>query len=124
MHCQLDAVCLHVCLRRLVRARAGKLAWGVKGSNACPAGSSVITDVAQCQAAAATAGKTWRDGRYKSTSPRGCYDYYLQVFGEAFSDNGVYLNTHPTGAAEASSTPLCAVPATGVCACACACVME
>ena len=55
------AVCSFVCCRRLVRARAGKLAWGAYNSNACPAGSYVIIDVAQCKDAATITGRDWWD---------------------------------------------------------------
>ena len=71
------------------------------GSNACPAGSYVITDAAQCQAAAATAGKGWVGSVSYSAEPRGCYLYTLS--------GNVALNTHPTGAAHPVDQPLCAV---------------
>ncbi len=80
---------------------AGKLAWGALNTNACPAGSSVISDEAQCQAAAATAGKGWYGSASVSTDPRGCAWYTAGY--------GVALNTHPTGAANPDTQPLCAV---------------
>ena len=89
----------------VMRVRAGKLAWGAANTNACPAGSSVITDAAQCQAAAATAGKTWYGSDSWSSYPRGCYGYT--------GNSAVWLNTHPTGAAHPYDQPLCAVAATG-----------
>jgi hypothetical protein len=84
-----------------VRARAGKLAWGEQGTNACPAGSSAITDVAQCQAAAKTAGKNWYGSSKDAGSPRWC-SWLTNV-------KMVYFNTHPTGAANQYGQPLCAV---------------
>ncbi len=85
---------------------AGSFVWGINGSNACPAGSSVITDAAQCQAAAAAAGLRW-DRSYDglTTFPRGCF---------LDTDGTVALNTDATGAEKSGSQPLCAVPATGV----------
>ena len=89
-------------------SRAGKLAWGVLGSNACPAGSYRITDAAQCRAAAATAGKGyWDKQNYWSDRPAGCQ---WDTLGD------VILNTHRTGRANPTKQPLCAVPATGLCA--------
>ncbi len=121
------AVCLssatHAC------ACAGKLAWGAANTNACPAGAYVIVDYAQCEAAAATAGKAWYRSGSWADEPRGCF--WLTA------DNYVYLNTHPTGGAAPFDQPLCAVGAAGsqcafvcaracvcvsVCVCACACV--
>ncbi len=87
-------------------ARAGKLVWGALNTNACPAGSSVITDAAQCQAAAATAGKGWSGSGSWPDAPRGCAWY---------TGGTVFLNTHPTGAADPDRQPLCAVAATGPC---------
>ncbi len=107
--CLFAGVCLFVCLFICAEhgcARAGKLAWGVQGANACPAGSSVINDAAQCQAAAATAGQAWAGSFSFSNEPRGCY----WVTGSG----SVGLNTHPTGAAHPKDQLLCAVPATGL----------
>jgi hypothetical protein len=84
--------------------RAGVLAWGVKGTNVCPAGSYVIVDEAQCQAAAATAGKGWKDSSSHATWARGCIVSF---------EREVWLNPHPTGAADSSDQPLCAVGAAG-----------
>ncbi len=85
---------------------AGSFVWGINGSNAlCPAGSSVITDAAQCQAAAAAAGLPWDQSGSWTTFPRGCFSY---------TDGTVALNTGATGAEKSGSAPLCAVPATGV----------
>jgi hypothetical protein len=91
-------------------SRAGNFVWGVNGSNACPAGSSVITgrystDYDQCQAAAAAAGKVFAGNGDWSAYPRGC-------IWSAFYGN-VVLNTHPTGAAYPGDIPLCALPTTG-----------
>jgi hypothetical protein len=86
-----------------MRARTGKLAWGVKGTNECPAGSYVIVDEVQCQAAAATAGKAWQGRTSQATWARGCALQYGEV----------WLNAHPTGAADARDQPLCAVGAAG-----------
>ena len=109
----------------LACARAGTLVWGVEGSNACPAGSSVITDEYQCQAAAATAGKAWSHSGSWSNFPRGCFYYTV--------NSGVVLNRDATGGANPGDMPLCAVAATGlrsrvclgvslfVCACVCLC---
>ncbi len=85
---------------------AGKLAWGPNNTNACPAGSSVIVDEAQCQAAAATVGMVYGGSVSYAGRPRGCY----WVTGSGT----VGLNTHPTGAANQYIQPLCAVAATGV----------
>jgi hypothetical protein len=74
--------------------------FGDADSNSCPAGSYVITDVTQCQSAAATAGKGWGGSASYSEYPRGCY-----------GQGGVLvrLNTHPTGGANPDAQPLCAV---------------
>ncbi len=77
------------------------------GSNECPAGSSVITDEAQCQAAAATAGKVWAGSVNGPAYPRGCYWVTINI------NSNVLLNTHPTGGAYQYDQPLCAVAATG-----------
>ncbi len=90
-----------------MRTRAGKLAWGAPDTNACPAGSYVIVDEAQCRAAAATAGKVWIASASWAANPRGCF------WDTSYSD--VFLNTHPTGAAYPNDQPLCAVAATGPC---------
>ena len=81
--------------------RAGKLVWGPNNTNFCPAGSYVITDLTQCQSAAATAGKGWGGsvGSY-SEYPRGCY---------GSTAGYVNLNTDPTGGANPGTQPLCAV---------------
>ncbi len=84
-----------------MRPRAGIVSWGAAGSNACPAGSYVIVDEAQCQAAAATTRKDWRGGESLPGMPRGCYWYT--------STSNVYLNAHATGAAFQYAQPLCAV---------------
>ena len=93
------------CRCRGTRARAGKLEWGEPGTNYCPAGAYVITDEAQCIAAAATAGKGWSASNSGSTWPRGCF--WDTVGGY------VWLNTHPTGGTNPRDQPLCAVAATG-----------
>ena len=100
-------LCAFVCpgVHRATRApgatRAGKLVWSDPGSTSCPAGSYVITDVTQCQSAAATAGKGWGGSYSYSNAPRGCY-------GAAASSN-VVLNTHPTGGANPDLQLLCAI---------------
>jgi hypothetical protein len=105
--CSLVRARLFLCLSAPTHAcvRAGKLAWGVKGSNACPAGSYIITDATQCRAAAATAGKPWANVGSWYDNPRGCFWYTV--------NNDVNLNTHSTGRADPNRQPLCAVPATG-----------
>ena len=89
--------------------RAGVIAWGVQGANACPAGSYVIVDEAQCQAAAKTAGKVWGGSVSGSSFPHGC-------FGTRIDDN-VYYNPHPTGGTSSGWSPLCAVGAAGASGC-------
>ncbi len=71
----------------------------------------MITDEAQCKAAAATAGKKWWGSEFVPTEPRGCYWSEYNFF--------VYVNPHPTGGANPDCKPLCAVlaatGATSVC---------
>ncbi len=88
--------------------RAGKLVFGDADSNDCPAGSYVITDLTQCQSAAATAGKGWSGIASDSEYPRGCY-----------AQGGVLvrLNTDPTGGANPDAQLLCAI-GTGALSCA------
>ncbi len=80
--------------------------WGAPGSNVCPAGSYVIVDSSQCQAAAAGQGWSWHgmsDGSM-SDAPRGCYGY--------LGGSSVKLNTHATGGLGYNYyQPLCAVAA-------------
>ncbi len=102
-------VCLPAPTRACARAGAGKLAWGAFGTDACPAGSSVITDYAQCKAAAATAEKTFMPNNVSADgAPRGCYCYLATA-----TICNVVLNTHPTGGTNDGAAPLCAFPATG-----------
>ncbi len=99
-------VCVGVPAPAHACARAG-VAWGAANTNACPAGSYVIVDEAQCRAAAATAGKGWYGSGSYSNRPRGCS-------GATAGSVAVLFNTHPTGAANPYSQPLCAAGTTGV----------
>ncbi len=102
--------------------RAGKLTWGALNTNACPAGSFVITDAAECQVAAGTAGMPWvGDPLRDPFIPRGCIGEPSREGGGG--GNVVYLNTHPTGNNNPVFQPLCTVGAAGVRAvCVRACV--
>jgi hypothetical protein len=103
--------CIRWSLATRARARAGKLAWGAFNTNYCPAGSYVITNVAQCQAAAATAGKPWLGSGSSvddNLKPYGCF-WYTAVY-----SGYVYSNRNTNGKATSLAQPLCAVPATGV----------
>ena len=83
---------------------------GTINTNSCPAGSSVITAAAQCQAAATALGL--RDGGTVSTTvqPRGC--------AKLVSTNTVEFNSHASGAADPDYTPICAAAGAAVLCCA------
>jgi hypothetical protein len=71
-----------------------------KGSKACPQSFFSVRTEAACQSLAAIAGKPYGVSVNLATSPSGCF--WLTVGG------GVYLNTHPDGAANPSAQLLCA----------------
>ncbi len=100
-------MCLFVCLAA-TRACARAVAWGNEYTNYCPAGSYVITDAAQCEAAAATVGRGWAGSTSASYAPRGCYANTLEHGG------WVFRNRDPTGSGSSGRQLLCAV-GTGVC---------
>jgi hypothetical protein len=79
---------------------AGAFLLGAINTNSCPAGSSVITAAAQCQAAATALGL--RDGGTTNygLQPRGC--------AKSASLNMVEYNSHASGAADPDYTPICA----------------
>jgi hypothetical protein len=99
-----------ISLQHLMRVRAGVVAWGVKGSNSCPAGTYAIVDLAQCRYAAETANTRWEGTEDTSFMPRGCYWTFASI---QHLLPGVILNKHPTGLAIPLMQPLCAV-GTGV----------
>ena len=75
-------------------------------TNACPAGSSKITDFTTCQTAAAFLGRMFSGSSIFSSLyfPSGCYLSYLNA-----AISSVYFNNDPTGKAVPSSQPLCRV---------------
>jgi hypothetical protein len=75
-------------------------------TNACPAGSSKITDFTTCQTAAAFLGRMFSGSSIFSSLlfPSGCYLSYLDI-----ATSFVYFNIHPTGAAASGAQPLCRV---------------
>ncbi len=96
-----DIFCFFVSCRVLLLlqlACAGIFLFGVKGSNACPAGSYVIVDEAQCKIAAETAGQGYFGSVPGSGFPRGC------SLGSV-----VQFSTDPTGGADPNMQPLCGV---------------
>ncbi len=79
---------------------AATYATNAANTNACPAGYSKITDVTTCRAAAAFLGTPFGSVFGSSSKPSGCY------LGTV-NNPTVYLNTDPTGAADADAQPIC-----------------
>jgi hypothetical protein len=73
--------------------------YGDLGSNACPAGSTRITELAACQSAAAAQGKAWGRNDSWSAHPAGCL----------LNGDAVYFNTIAPGSGSSASRPLCAI---------------
>ncbi len=82
------------------RLVAGAYVLGVFNTNSCPAGSSVITAAAQCQAAATALGLRYTGTTMDVFQPRGC--------ARSASTNTVEFNSHASGAADPDYTPICA----------------
>ncbi len=61
--------------------------WGDAGSNACPDGSTRITDQDQCEAAGPVMGEEWSSSLTAESDPKGCYK----------DSQKVYFNRHDTG---------------------------
>ena len=79
---------------------AGAYVLGAINTNSCPAGSSVITAAAQCQAAATALGLRNGGETTYGRQPRGC--------ARSASTNMVEFNSHASGAADPDYTPICA----------------
>ncbi len=84
----------------MVSVPAATYALNAAGTTTCPQGYSKITDVSTCAAAAKFLGKPSGATATSSTAPTGCI---LTAVGD------VWLNTHPTGAANPNTQPLCHV---------------
>jgi hypothetical protein len=89
------------------RLVAGAYVLGVFNTNSCPAGSSVITAAAQCQAAATALGLRYGGSAASNSWPRGC--------ARSASTNTVEFNSHVSGAADPDYTPICAAAGTRGC---------
>jgi hypothetical protein len=98
--------------RRIRRTRlaAGAYVLGTINTNSCPAGSSVITAAAQCQAAATALGLRYDGTAASNFSPRGC--------ARLTSTTQVEFNSHASGAADPDYAPVCAAAGAAVLCCA------
>jgi len=74
---------------------------GTLNTNVCPVGSTRILDEATCRAAAVARGAAFT----AETSPQ--YPAGCQTYQQPNTALRVYLNSHPTGASQADSAPLC-----------------
>ena len=68
-------------------------------SNNCPAGSTVVGSVSECQAAAEALGKSYWNGQSRSYYPMGCF---ADVHGDR-----MYFNYHHTGGPSSSHQQIC-----------------
>ena len=88
---------------------AGAYVLGTINTNSCPAGLSVITAAAQCQAAATALGLRYAASTTCGTQPRGC--------ARSASLNMVEYNSHASGAADLDYTPICAAAGAAILCC-------
>jgi hypothetical protein len=82
---------------------------GAVNTNSCPFGSTRITDEATCRAAAIARGAEFT----AETSPQ--YPAGCQTYQQPMQAMEVFLNSHPTGASEANSAPLCRTGVAAAC---------
>jgi hypothetical protein len=85
---------------------AGAYVLGAFNTNSCPAGSSVITAAAQCQAAATALGLRDGGATISNFQPRGC--------ARSASTNTVEFNLLTSGAADPDYMPICAAAGASV----------
>jgi hypothetical protein len=93
------------CCRPAAASCAAGYAWGVDGSNRCPASYFAIITAAACAIAATAAGKAYIGSEKDPSYPSGCY--FHQGAAATFTKAGVYFSDDAVGAGALRTKLLC-----------------